>query len=289
MAISVVAHSAAITIKQKPVASLPHVAGTNKYPFVWPSAYMAFGSVNLIAEGQCDITGLASDDPAGWTLGIIQLQWIMTKWAYYRGQTNVDGDCFLQYARPPAQPAQGCRDTRNPGAIFVDNNPGRDRAIAKRGQPFPLSMKAILNDGPHVGFPLSHLNTLTGSTNFLTEAQAEIHLCTVLSLRNPQPLRGSPPGTYTHLKHFMRNLHWHAQFQPANYANLAVSWTITPVGGPTGNMTNVSRVFEGGPTDPKFTRITTGTAQNCNVLVRNATKAPNTQESRVWTNYDVRH
>ena len=56
-----------------------------------------------------------------------------------------------------------------------------------------------------------------------------------------------------------------------------------------GNSPNVSRVFDGGPTDPKFTNIiTAGATPNCNVLGMNARNAPNIQESAVWKNYDVR-
>ena len=62
-------------------------------------------------RGRCKITGDPGDNPAGWTLGLIQLQWIETNWGYYQGEKDIHGSCFVQRGRPPARPAQGCRDT----------------------------------------------------------------------------------------------------------------------------------------------------------------------------------
>lgn len=282
MVISVVPQTAAMTITKRPYFHLPALACSH--------TKMEFTCDRLEAECQCQITGLPTDNPAGWTLGLIQLQWTMTDWAYYRGQTNVDGDSFLQLARPPARPAQECRDTIDVGAIFVDNWPGHDRTVAKAGQPFPITMKALLGDRLRLFHPLTRVNALTGSTNFLREVQIECHFCSVLSLRDPEPRRGSMVGTFTHLKHLLWNVHWHTQFQPTDFADVTKRWTVTRMGGSAGNTSNVSRnIFDGGPTDPKLTRIiTAGAAPNCNVLARNAANTPNLRESRVWTTYDVR-
>lgn len=272
MAISVVAGSASMTITQRPSVNPPRVGGT----------FMTFTSVDLKARGECQITGSAGDNPAGWTLGLIQLQWIETNWGYYRGQTNIDGSCFLQRARPPARPQQGCRDTLRNGAIFIDNNPGRDRTVATGGMPFPIKMTAEFPDAPGEAYPLTRANSLTHKVNFLREVQLEFHFCTTLSLR-------SPTGTFSHLKHFLWNVHWQARFQPTNFANLAAPWTITQTGGKLGNTANVSRIASGGPTDRKFTTIlTTAGAPNCNITATNAANAPNSRESRVWDNFDVR-
>jgi hypothetical protein len=271
MAISVFPGSASMTINQRPGVNVPSVNGS----------LMQFTSSTLRATGKCQLTGATSDNPANWVLGLIQLQWIETNWGYYRGQVNTDGSCFLQRARPPARPAQGCRDTIAAGAVFVDNNPGLDRTVAAAGQRFPINMSASFFDAPNDNFPLTRRNSLTGRTNFLEEAQLEFHFCTILSLR-------SPTGVFQHLKHFLWNVHWQARFKPTNYANLAAAWTITPTGGSRGNGAHVSNVFDGGPTDRRFTGIITAPgAPNCNVTARNAEKAPNTRESRVWENFRV--
>jgi hypothetical protein len=272
MAISVIPRSASMTITRRPRVNAPNVSGAN----------MMFTSVALNAGGECEITGAAGDNPAGWTLGLIQLQWIETNWGYYRGQTNLDGSSFLQRARPPARPKQGCRDTLTVGAVFVDNNPGSDRTVAVAGQRFPIKMAARFPDGPRDSYPLTRTNSLTRKTNFLREVQLEFHFCTVLSLR-------SPAGTYQHLKHFMWNTHWQARFRPTNFANVAAPWTITLTGGRLGNMAAVSRVFSGGPTDRRFAPIiTAAAAPNCNRTATNAANSPNARESRVWANFDVR-
>ena len=80
--------------------------------------------------GQCKITGASGDNPAGRTLGFIQLQWIETNWGYYQGEKDIHGSSFLQRGRPPARPAQGCRDTVAVGGILVDSSPGHDRTVA---------------------------------------------------------------------------------------------------------------------------------------------------------------
>ena len=271
MAITVVPGSASLRITQRPRVNNPVVNG----------AFMSFTSVAMRASGECRISGSAGDNPANWTLGLIQLQWIETNWGYYRGQNNNDGSIFVQNARPPARPAQGCRDTLTPGVVFVDNNPGHDRTVAAAGAPFPIHMTASFPDGPRDAYPLSRVNTLAGKTNILREVQLEFHFCTVLSLR-------SPTNVYQHLKHFYWNTHWQATFQPTNFANLAAPWNITAAAG-RANSANVGNIIDGTPTDRRFVGlITSGAAQNCNAVATNAAAHPNVRENRVWHNFDVR-
>src|SRR5262249_29346513 len=151
----------------------------------------------------------------------------------YRGQSNSDGSSFLQAARPPALPSQACRDTITAGAIFIDNNPGLDRTVAAAGSPFPIAMSAAFGDSPSRFWPLSRTNSMTTKTNFLREAQTEIHFCTILSLM-------SPAKVFQHLKCVYWNVHWQGRFQPTNFTNLAAPWTITLEGGTLGNSANVS-------------------------------------------------
>jgi len=245
---------------------------------------MNFTGDGLQAIGKCEITGTTTDDPGGWTLGMIQLQWIMTDWAYYRGQSNSNGDSFLQFGRPPARPTQACRDTIKSGAIFVDLDPN-NKTIAETGDPFPIKMEARLRDKPRVEYDLTRINSLTRSVNFLSEAQVELHFCTVLSLRNPEPRRGPVAGTYTHLRHFLWNMRWQARFLPSDFADLTKPWTITPIM----NEANVSRVIhDGGPTDQKFSRIiTSGLTPNCFTLASDARNLVKPRESATWTTYDV--
>ncbi len=278
MAITVVPGSILMEVTQRPKVATPVVDGTS----------MSFKCQQEITiSGRCKITGDPGDNPAGWTLGLIQLQWIETNWGYYRGQFDHDGSCFLQRARPPARAAKGCRDTLGVGEIFVNNAPGLDRTVATAGTPFPIAMTAQFSDAPGDAYPLTRLNSLTGKTNFLQEVQLEFHFCTILTLKDPG-------GNFQHLKHLLWNVHWQAQFRPTDYANIAADWadwTITPTGGAMGNTANVSnagQAYDGGPGEPKFTEIATNpAAPNCNEVATNAFYAPNTKESPVWTNFDV--
>jgi hypothetical protein len=229
--------------------------------------------------------GDRGDNPAGWTLGLIQVQWIETNWGSYRGQFDRDGSCFLQRARPPAREAQGCRDTFAVGGIFVDNNRGLDRTVATAGTPFPIAMTAQFSDAPRDAYPLTRLNSLTDKTNFLREVQLEFHFCTILTLKDPV-------DNFRHLKHLLWNVHWQAHFHPTDFAHIAAPWTITPAGGPIGNTANVSNAgdaYDGGPAEPRFTEIATApSAPNCNEVASNAASAPNTKESPKWVNFDVK-
>jgi len=121
-----------------PAVNKPAVVGTA----------MAFTCSPISIKGGCKITGTPGDNPAGWTLGFIQLKFIDTDWAYYRGKLNQDGSSFLQYSRPPPLPTGGCRDTLKVGGIFVDNNPGLDKTVVAAGASFPATMSAAFSDPP---------------------------------------------------------------------------------------------------------------------------------------------
>ncbi|HLJ90273.1 MAG TPA: hypothetical protein VKZ53_25910 [Candidatus Angelobacter sp.] len=152
---------------------------------------------------------------------------------------------------------------------------------AGAGQPFPILLTASFFDGPSDVFSLTRTNTLTRAVNFLREVQLEFHFCTVLSLC-------SPANVYQHLKHIYWNVHWQAQFQPTNFANITAPWTITPTGGQSGNMANVSHVHDGGTSDRKFSGlITAATAPNCNQVATNEANNANVRESRRWENFLV--
>jgi hypothetical protein len=241
---------------------------------------MSFSCSSISIKGECKLTGSAGDNPAGWTLGLIQLKFIDTDWAYYRGKSNSDGSSFLQYSRPPALPKGGCRDTIKVGGIFIDNNPGRDRTVAAPGARFPIAMSAAFQDAPGREFYLSRKNSLTTQDNFLREAQTELHFCTVLSLV-------SPMGVYQHLKSVYWNVHWQGKFEPTDFGNLAAPWNITVVGG-LGNMADVSSTIDGPPTDRRFSGLATAKGTpNCNAMTNASYNNPNVKESKVWANFDV--
>jgi hypothetical protein len=272
MAIHVVPGSASLRADVRPAVQRPAPSATE----------MDFTCRGIHFEGRCQITGNPGDNPAGWTLGLIQVKWIDTDWAFYRGQANSDGSSFLQAARPPALNAKACRDTITPGAFLIDNNPALDRTVAAAGSPLPFPMTAAFGDAPSRHWPLTRINGGTRKVNFLREAQTEIHFCTILTLMSP------PPNVFHHLKCVYWNVHWQGRFLPTDFANVAAAWNVTLTGGALGNMANVSHTIDGAPSDPRFAGVVTlPNAPHCNTLIRRAFASPNVRESNVWHNFDV--
>jgi len=278
-AISVVPGSAKLTVTTHPTVQTPVInAG---------SGIANWGSTPIRARGEVSITGNAGDSPVGWTLGFIQAQWIETNWMYYRGQSNNHGSLFLQRARPPARPAQACRDSVGSAAGIWYNTASNHVITAPAA--FPIKLTASFFDRPSETCNLQENNSLTGQPNYLREGQLEFHFCLVLALRAP-PGAGS---AFTQLLHLYWNLHWQKRFLPSNFANLAAAWTITNVSG--GNAANLGRVISGRTNDRRFNALITGPAtQTCNQVFRAAITAvssptsPNRRQSRVWANFDVR-
>ena len=273
MPVSLIEGSDSFTITQRPRVNLPKVSAST----------MLFTSTPLIAHGMCSLTGAAGDDAAGWTLGIIQFQWVETNWAYYRGTTNTEGSSFLQRARPPARPCQACRDTMVPGAILVDGSrSGLDRAVVPKGSSLPVRLSARLSDDPLEYFDLSRTNSRTGRVNYLREAQLEFHFCSTLTLV-------SPDRVYRHLRHFSWNVHWQATFEPVDRAHLAGPWNIEPSPARRANSAHVGSVVQGAPADHRFRAIMTSpSAPNCNAVAERAAGTPNIRESATWADFDVR-
>jgi len=272
MAISLQPGSVSLTVNPRPSLKVPERDGDE----------MVFKCTDIGFLGKCKLTGSPGDNPAGWTLGMIQLKWISTDWAHYVGRNPGDGSSFLQMARPPARIPGLCRDTVTAGQILMDNNPGHDRTVAAAGDPFPIAMSAAYTDSPSRPFPLSRTNSMTGKTNFLFEAQTEAHYYTVLTLM-------SPAGVFQHLKSVYWYVHWQDRFKPTNYADLHARWEIHQSGGPRSNDTRPSGVIDGGPADPRFATVATlPNAPNCNDVAGNAFDHPNIRENMdLWALYDV--
>jgi hypothetical protein len=292
MAITVVAGSAEMPVTRKPVLMIAKDDSSTNMLF---NCHQIVGDKTLFMDlerpmkmtGRCKITGGPGDNPAGWTLGFIQLQWIETNWAYYQGEKDVDGSCLVRRDRPDARPAQGCRDTLAVGGILFDNNAGHDRFVAGSGS-FPMNMTAAFSDAPNESYALTRVNSRTKKTNFLREVQLEFHFCTILALMDPDPGRQvrallDLENAFQYLKHVFWNVHWQAKFLPTKFADVTAPWTITPSGGALGNGANVSRTFDGGPTDPRFLGNSAAlAAPNCLLTAETARKKPNLTESLQW-------
>jgi hypothetical protein len=193
MAITVVPGSAQMPVTKKPVLTIGKDDTNTNMTFTCVELVgdkMVFIEVERPIEmrGRCKITGDPGDNPAGWTLGLIQLQWIETNWGYYQGEKDDGGSCLVRRDRPPARPSQGCRDTLASGGILFDNAPGHDRAVAGSAAAFPINMSATFSDGPNDSYALTRTNTRTHKINFLREVNW------VSFLHNPRP-DGSIPSS----------------------------------------------------------------------------------------------
>lgn len=264
MAISYLPGSASIKITTKPGVKTPEKSSSD----------MEFNSVAIEATGECQLTGNEGDNPAGWTLGFIQVQFLETNWGYYRGAVNADGSAFVNRGSSTLRGATHCRDTKSKGEVWFQNLAGKDLTLSTTGK-LPMTMKVQLMDGPHETYPLYHMNSVTKKHNYLQEVQLEFHFCTVLALMNPA-------REYKFLKHFLWNMHWQATFKPSSFTDSSPSWTVTPNSSKLANSGNCSQIADGGPVDPKIVAIlTSATAANCNELAKLG-GAAKMKESTTW-------
>jgi len=283
MTVSIASNSAKIVVTQRPTVNRPFVEG----PLV------KFTGDDLTATGEVTLNGAAGDDASGWTAGIIQAQWTETNWCYYRGQHNTDGSIFIQRGRPPARPAQACRDcavTSPVNDIFYSTLPEHSEIARGRpaGSAFPQRLTFDHLDHVKDACRLVEWNSLTGKPNYLAEAQLEFFFCTVLSVRDPR-------GVFHHLASFYWNQRWRATFKPLSFSatGIAPAFQIMPIAAGTG--ASVSPIIQGTPTDPRFTGVLTSPqSQSCNDVFHAtrvavaAASSPNRHESRVWASFDVR-
>ncbi|HEX3876426.1 MAG TPA: hypothetical protein VHW24_05540 [Bryobacteraceae bacterium] len=278
MAVRIQAGSAKIEITARPKVNPPAVLGR----------LMAYSASPIQATGEVMLLGEAGDSVAGWSLGFVQVQWIETNWALYRGETIRDGSIFVQRARPPARPNQACCDCVDgspPELLFYSANPSDgESVIAPVDAPFPLKLTVSHYDEPSDLLNLVEANEGPASgkpkPNFLAESQMEFHFCTILSLREPS-------GVFHHLQFFYWNVHWQAQFRPASFNDPPDKFKIDVI--PAGSSASVGPVYDGAPGDARFAGILTAPPSvSCNQMATTEINAPNRHVAPVWQNFDVR-
>jgi len=275
MAVSIVPNSASCRVTQRPTVGAPVFANPD-VSFPNGKQILATGSVKFNID--------PGDSTGGWFLGWLQAQWIETNWGAYLGAANSDGSCFFQRARPPARPAQGCRDTFGPVTqIFYGIEPQRRASIpAGPFQPgHPVLISTHFNDGPADNYPMRVTNSATHKDNLLSEVQLEFHFCTVLVVRDPA-------GVFTQLKHFYWNVHWQYRFHPGGFPMTTANTRVIPVA--NGVSANVSPVYDGRVTDKRFVTLLTSTheTKSCNDMAGDETNSPNIRVSSKWSEFDVR-
>jgi hypothetical protein len=275
MAISIVPISVGITISQRPRPNTPTLDRNAAN----------FTGTNISATGRVSLDGAAGDDPTQWTVGFLPAQWIETDCGYYQGDQNSDGSLLVQRARPPARPAQACRDTVGPvNDIFYCKDPSTGEILTPAaGGAFPIGISILHFDEPSDRWNLVETNTLTGRPNYLYEAQLEFSFCAVLTVRDP-------PGAFHHLAHFYWNINWQATF---DRNGLTGAFTVVP--DRAGSSANVGGPYLGPQGDARFSSVlTSAQSLSCNdfaaaeKLAVSQPDSPNRLQSRVWTSFDVR-
>ena len=208
-----------ILINQRPGVSPPILFG----------AEAVFNSTGIILTGQVILPPTAPNASVNWRAGFIQVQWVETNWASYRGRQNSDGSLIAQMGRMPARLQQACRDTLDapvpqpvngifygpPNAVWPGTNNLRYQESLNQASA-PPTLTPRHRDYPSDRKALARRNSRTGQLNFLHEVQLELHFCTMLAVREPS-------GIFNILNHVYWNLRWQAKFQPTNFALAATT------------------------------------------------------------------
>jgi hypothetical protein len=278
-----------ILINQRPGVSPPILFGTDA----------RFSSTGIILTGQVSLSasGNALHVPGNWWAGFIQVEWVETNWAYYRGKDKADGSLLVQMGRAPARLQPACRDTLDapvrqpvngifygpPNYVWPGTNNVRYQESAPQGN-IPMTLNPRHRDFPVDQKPLVRRNARTGQVNFLNEVQLEFHFCTMLAARDPA-------GSFEILKHLYWNLRWQAKFEPSNFVMAAASpagWK-QPTVEARGTGASIGAVNDGRPMDVRFRAVVTALqASNCNAVANAAAQNPIIRESNQWDNFDVR-
>jgi hypothetical protein len=258
---------------------------------------------NFSIRAQVFLEGKSGESVAGWRFGFIQLKFVTTDWAHYRGPTKDDGDVFVALDRPHVRAKQLCRDTYLPDEAPYTNGPpvfydpdqtgapltgGRWVRILVAGTTIPdsgeLELAVDFADSPGRSYPLRESNTLftPPRDNFLREVQTEAAFITLFAAREPGPGAG---GAFHFLRHVYWNVRWQARFTRDAAGVIAVERSHEME-------LNVQRHSQTGvPNDWRFRpHITDTKLPVCNTVMRNAFGDPKRKQySRHWRNWHVGH
>ena len=200
---------------------------------------------SITAAGSVILRGREGEALGGWALGYIQLKFIATDYARYRGNTVAEGSTRVSRSNMIL-----CRDS-DEGTDELWYDPvgdgvvdGHGTTVVADGTPMPASgaytLESAFGDSPGRSFDNVVRNTTTRVDNFLYHADIGLQFCTMLTVRNPA-------GHFRVLKHFYWNIRWEAHFQRDR---LGVPQVRLPA---DHFQLNIQRkVHSGVPDDPRF-------------------------------------
>lgn len=204
-------------------------------------------SPTIDADASMRLTGNAGEDVANWTLGFIQLKYIGTDHARYRGATVRHGSSLVTNSNQIV-----CRDTDvGSTEVWYDSlksggtlGPNGTNKLAA-GTVLPaakfLDVRAHLFDNPGRYWDSVRTNTAVVGhpDNFLHYAVGELLFCTMLVAQEPG-------GTFHLLKHFYWNVIWEHTFKRDGAGKVVLDKAIRL-------QQNVQTpTHTGNPHDPKF-------------------------------------
>ena len=162
----------------------------------------------MAARGTVNLHGTGNESVTGWKLGFIQLQFVETNYASYRGRTVSEGS-----AKVTRSHSRLCRDSVNPVQSNLWYAPQEFNSPLNQGTFQPptlpasgnLRMISGITDAPGQRISIKIRNR--NHDNFLHHVDIGFHFCTMMAAENPQ-------HRFTILKHFYWNVHWEAHFAP---------------------------------------------------------------------------
>lgn len=190
-----------------------------------PPIRYSFDSPTIDADASMRLIGAAGESAADWTLGFIQLKYVCTNQARYRGATVRHGSATVSNSNQIV-----CRDTDPKSTeVWYDSlkygktGPlGTNTLAAAAVLPAAkfLDVPAHLYDKPHRQWPAVHTNMLAGGRpNFLHHVIIELLFCTMLVAQDPA-------GKFHMLKHFYWNVIWDHMFKRDATGNVSVDRKI---------------------------------------------------------------
>jgi hypothetical protein len=200
------------TIDIRASTLLPHGGGTPTAASDGdPAGDVDCDTPRISAAGATVLTGTPGESLAGWALGFIQLKFIATDYARYRGTHDSHGSLVFTRSNQIV-----CRDTdEDHPEVWYDPIVGgivggrgtlelrADSVIPPSGQ---FAFAAGFWDKPHRSFDAVVPNTATHRDNFVYHTDVGLAFCTMLVARDPA-------RHFHFLKHFYWNVRWEALWQ----------------------------------------------------------------------------
>jgi hypothetical protein len=186
-----------------------------------------FKSPRIDAFASMRLTGTAGESVAGWTLGFIQLKYIGTDYARYRGANDHNGSILITGSNQIV-----CRDTDiGSTEVWYDSlnsggatGPTGTNKLAA-GTVIPpagfLDVPAHMWDRPHRKWQSIVKNTSVGGqpNNFLHHADIGLAFCTMLIAQDPA-------NKFHMLMHFYWNVRWEQMFTVDGTGNVVAGLVV---------------------------------------------------------------